>query len=221
MDHKEFTVRDRLGPLRFRGTLLSDKRWTAGQRPRWTDMALYVVDAMAHDRTLKVRVECEGCRPVRTLSVEQGTFEEGPILCGRCEKPFIPADRQEEEPIRYALEITARSRVYHRVGSPCVRSKHKIRRVGEIEHDPERWAELLACRESGCRPGNLNDMDPADRIAEERDDPKIYLCTDASAVIRKLYRRNGEITELAAKLLRDAAAKDADIAAAVAGRRRI
>lgn len=221
MEAQEFTVRDRLGPLRFRGQVLSDKRWDAGGKLRWTDMALYAVEGMAHDRLLRVTVECGGCRPARSFQTEQKIFDEGAIICGLCGEVFSWAEHQEEEPIRYALEITARSRVYHRVGSSCVRSKHRVWTAADIARDPIRLKELSPCPESGCRPAPLGQMRPNDRVAEERDSHQIYLFTNAAAIINKLYRRNGEITNLAAKLLKEAAVKDADIAAAMTDRRRI
>lgn len=219
MESKELTVHDRLGPIRFKGSLLSDKRWTLSRQVRWTDMALYAVDSMAHDSHLRTTLECEGCQPARLLLVGPETIDEGAILCGICAKPFVIAERQEEQPIRYALEITARSRVYHQLGSRCVRSKHRIRKVKEVEQDTARWGELVPCRD--CRPSRLSQLGPDQYIAEERDEPQIYLCISAAAVINKLYRRNGEITELAAKLLKDAAVKDLDIAEAIDSRRRI
>lgn len=216
-------MRDRLGtPIRFTGELLADKRWEdAGRKLRWTDMALYAVHSMAHDQQLSVMTVCEGCRPARTLPVEQRILDEGSILCGRCGKPFVPAEVQEAEPIRYVLQIIARSCVYHRVGSPCVRSRHQLKTVAEIEQNGQRWWELKPCQEDGCKPPLLEEMAPQDRIAEEQDDPRFYLCKNAADVLNKLYRRNGEITSLAAKLLKDAARGDPDIAYAMQDRRRI
>lgn len=219
MENKEFTVHDRLGPLSFKGSLLSDKRWSLTRLVRWTDMALYAVESMAHDRYLGTTLQCEGCQPPRVLQVGQETLDEGAIHCGICAKAFIIADEQQEQPMRYALEITARSRVYHRTGSACVRSKHWVRPVREVEQNRARWGELAPCRD--CKPARLAQMRPDEYIAEERDEPRIYLCTSAAAVINKLYRRNGEITELAAKLLKDAAVIDPDIAEAIDSRRRI
>jgi hypothetical protein len=222
LDNSEFTLHDRAGaPLRFKGQLLSDMRWGSGPKPRWTDMALYAVSSMAHDRTLRVAVECEGCTPRRTLMIEQRSLDEGDILCGRCGKLFIPSETQRDEQVRYALQITARSRMYHAVNSPCVRSKHRKRTIASLKGDPERLRMLSPCPETGCRPPPLDRMGPQERIAEERDDPQLYLCVSAADVISKLYRRNGEITVLAAKLLREAAIKDPDIALAMISRTRV
>lgn len=217
MDFKEFTVQDRLGPLTVRGELLADRRFGADRKPRWTDLALYQVTTTVQD--WRVTVACEGCQPARTLVVNAGTLSEAPIICGQCDKPFTPDERQREKPFRYALEIIARSWVYHRVPGPCVKKRHMITTVGEVEKSNERWRNLLACRT--CTPVDLVDMNDNDRIAEERQDSHVYLCSDAITIVNRLYRHSGEISPLAAGLLREAAMKDPEIAAAVKSTRRI
>lgn len=217
MDIREFTVRDRLGTIVVTGSLLADRRFGSEFKPRWTDMALYKVEETSGH--LQVDAQCGGCSPARRIQVDQRTLAEAPILCGSCDKPFAPRARQQDKPFRYLLEITARSWVYHKVPGKCVRPKHRIITVAEAYKSKSRWDNLVACNR--CRPADVQDMQDDDRIAEEVEDPHIYLCADAPAILRRLYRRNGEISELAVKLLREAAIADPDIAAAWDGVRKI
>jgi hypothetical protein len=218
---KEFVVHDRLGELRVTGELLSEQRFGGdGTKLRWTDMALYAVTETVHDGRLAVTVECEGCVPSRVFTLGAEFYDQGAILCGLCGKPFIPSEQQADQPIRYALEVVARSVVYHRVGGPCVRKRHMITTVGDVKRSDYRWDNLTACDKPGCRPPDLEDMRDNEKIAEERTDPHVYACTDAASVITRLYRR-GEISGLAAKLLRESARKDPDIAKAMRNPRRI
>lgn len=217
MERKEFTVHDRLGPLTLTGVLLSDQRFGSDRKPRWTDMALYEVVETEREQWLTAR--CTGCTPKRVLLANTETVNGAPVICGQCDQPFIPERTQNERPFRYALEIIARSWVYHRMGSSCVKPKHKISKVAEIWKSEGRWRNLMPCER--CKPSDLKEMRDEERIAEERSDTHVYLCSDARSVVRRLYRHSGEISLLAARLLRDAAHQNADIASAIKGPRRI
>lgn len=216
MNNKEFSVHDRLGPLTVTGSLLVDQRFGSDRKPRWTDMALYRIVETDHDARLTI--SCGGCNPPRVLLASPDALA-APIVCGNCEKPFAPDMRQQDKPFRYALEIIARSWVYHRVDGPCVKRRHKISTVGEVWDSNARWRNLLPC--TRCKPDDLKSMRDDERIAEERQDPHVYLCSDASAIVKRLYHHSGEISEMAAKMLREAARLDPDIARAWRGSRRI
>lgn len=115
---------------------------------------------------------------------------------------------------RYALEYVARSFVYHRADGPCARKGHRITTVSEVRASEHRWRWLFPCRKPGCRPGELESMNDNDRIAEEKDNPHLYVCRDAPDILKRLYQHSGEISELAVKLLTQAAQKDPAIARA-------
>ncbi len=217
MENKEFTVHDRLGPLTVTGKLLVDQRFGSEHKTRWTDMALYQVVETAQDR--RVTVSCQGCTPPRTLIVGVDTFSQAPIVCGQCQKSFTPDEKQRERPFRYALEIIARSWVYHRVDGPCATKRHKINTVSDVRKSAGRWRNLYPCQK--CKAPDLADMRDDESIAEERQDSHVYLCPDATTIVRRLYHHSGQISQLAAKLLREAARKDPDIATAWKNQRRI
>lgn len=120
----------------------------------------------------------------------------------------------DESPHRYALEIIARSFVYHRFNSSCVRKKHRLVTVGEIAESEHRWEFLVPCPKRSCNPPDLNQMRDSERVAEELDEPRLYVCTDAKDILRKLYSHSGEISELAEKMLVQASRQDPDIARA-------
>lgn len=124
-----------------------------------------------------------------------------------------------ESEYKYGLEIIARSVIYHRMGSSCVRPRQRFTTVGEVYRSNFRWTNLIPCGK--CKPGDLHDLNDNDRIAEEKDKHQLYLCTDAADIVKKLYRRQGEITEIAAKLLYQAAQKDPSIAQAWKSNRRV
>lgn len=211
MANREFTVHDRLGPLTVTGQLLSDQRYGGSfNTPRWTDMALYGIVETLQNR--RVTVSCQGCAPARSLLVSESALLDAPVVCGRCEKPFILDGSQDDKPFRYVLEIIARSWVYHDVNSACRKSRHKIQTVSDVYESVERWRNLVPCNR--CNPPDLQDMQDGDRIAQERHDTHLYLCSDADAIIQRLYHRSGEISVLAAKLLRAAAREDPSIALA-------
>lgn len=195
MEDKEFIVQDRLGSLILRGFLLSDRRYgSEHNKPRWTDMALYRL----------TRTERDYSRTVRSGGPDQPLFLEP----GRNERSF-----------RYALEIIARSWVYHDATGPCVKERHTVVSVGKIRQSVGRWENLLPCAK--CKPADLEDMSDDQVIAEENPDTHLYLCLDAQSLLRRLYRHSGEISGLAAKLLTDASLADPAIAAALKTKRKI
>jgi hypothetical protein len=194
MEHKEFTVHDRLGPLTITGQLLSDQRFGSGRKPRWTDMVLYRL----------TRTERDYSRTARSSGPDQR---------------FVLEERRRESSFRYALEIIARSWVYHGATGPCVRERHTITTIGEVRGSPGRWKNLLPC--TRCNPPDLEKMRDDEHIAEENPDAHLYLCYDARSLVKRLYRHSGEISELGAKLLNEAAMADSGIAVALRERRRI
>jgi hypothetical protein len=117
-----------------------------------------------------------------------------------------------DTPYRYGLEITARSYVYHRPSARCAKPHHKRTTVGDVRQSDNRWRNLFPCER--CNPPELERMNDINRISEERDDPHFYVCIDPADIIAKLYQRNGEISEMAAKLLRKAAHEEPEIAKA-------
>lgn len=164
MRKKQFTVHDRLGPVKFVGQRLAYCKWGGGEdKLRWTDMALYKITT-------------------------------------------------EESEYRYVLEIIAKSYLYHRMDGPCVRSRHRTSRVADIRANGHRWENLRPCPR--CAPGELEDMQDSDTVSEETDDRTILPCTSPSDIIKKLYQRNGEISEVAAECLQQAAKEDPEIATA-------
>lgn len=217
MENKEFTVHDRLGPVTVTGELLSDQRFGSDRKPRWTDLALYRVVETVHDWRLSL--SCGGCSPPRMVLTSPDTLGEAQIICSECTKPFAPDGRQQDKPFRYALEIIARSWVYHRSPGPCVKRRHKITTVGDVRKSEGRWDNLFPCRV--CKPLDLEDMRPDERIAEERSDTHVYLCSDAAAIVNRMYRHSGEISGMATRLMLEAAKKDPDIAMAWKRPRRI
>lgn len=193
MELEEFTVHDRLGPVTITGALLSDQRYGSETKPRWTDLALY--------RIVETR-----------RSSSYAARGEGP------DRLVLETNRRER-PFRYALEIIARSWVYHDADGTCVKERHAISVVADVRMSGGRWRSLYPC--PTCKPADLENMRPDDRIAEERQDTHLYLCSDANAVIKRLYRHSGEISVLAAKLLHEASTEDRNIAEALRRMRRI
>lgn len=127
----------------------------------------------------------------------------------------------KRSPYQYALQMIARSRVYHRFGGPCVKKHHRIRTVESVRKEPERWKGLSACWNNGCKPPELDLMNSDDVIAEERDEPHLLLCSNASDILDKLYHHKGEIGILAGSVLREAAKVDPFIAQAWKHTRRV
>jgi len=194
MEEKEFIVHDRVGPVILRGFLLSDRRFGSERKPRWTDMALYRL----------TRTERDYSRTVRS---------------GGPDQPLFLEPQRNERSFRYALEIVARSWVYHDTDSPCVKERHTISSVAEVRASAGRWRNLLPCEK--CKPAEPEDMRDDQFIAEETPDPHLYLCLDVQSILRRIYRHSGEISVLAAKLLADAALADPAIAAALKTKRKI
>lgn len=124
---------------------------------------------------------------------------------------------------QYALEIIAQTCVYHRADGPCVRKRHRVLTVDELRTavDTQRWKYLFPCERTGCAPADLEDMDGATRVAEERPDPHLYLCTKPSDILARIYQHSGQISELAAELLHKAAREDPSIAMAWKKMRRV
>lgn len=113
---------------------------------------------------------------------------------------------------RYALEITARSVVYHAVSGPCARpERHRITTIADVRKSPERWDTLIPCDRTGCEPEDLEKLNDNDQIAEEVEEPHAYLCVYAIDIIDRLYHHSGEISELAADMLNKAARNDSYI----------
>lgn len=217
MVDKEFTVQDRLGTVIVTGRLLADQRFGSSGKPRWTDMALYRVTGTLHD--WRLMLSCGGCSPPRMLVTSLETLSQAPITCGACEKPFAPDKDQTDKPFQYALEYLARSWVYHRATGSCAKSKHRFRTVGQVKQSDVRWENLIPCNR--CNPEDLEYLSDDERIAEEREETYVYLCSDAADIIKRLYYRSGEISKLAVGLLHEAARNDRDIASALHGQRRI
>lgn len=124
---------------------------------------------------------------------------------------------------QYALEIIARSFVYHRADGPCVRKKHRIISIKELRDEASggRWKYLYPCKRSDCAPADIEHMNGTDRIAEEQPDTHLYLCTRAADILARLYQHSGHISELAAQLLRTAAKEDPSIELAWKRMRRV
>jgi len=127
----------------------------------------------------------------------------------------------QKSPYQYALQITARSCVYHRIGGPCVDSRHRITTVEEVLKDEDRYDMLVSCRKPGCKAPDLDHMPEDSKIAEEVDDHHLFLCSNPADILRKLYRHKHEISPLAGDLLEEAALKDPRLAAAWKRTRRI
>lgn len=116
---------------------------------------------------------------------------------------------------RYALEIIARSVVYHRADGPCAKpDRHRISTIADVRKSKQRWDTLMPCDKSGCAPADLEKLSDTDKIAEEVEEPHTYLCVYAVDIIDRLYTHSGEISELAANMLEKAAQNDPYIARA-------
>jgi hypothetical protein len=224
-DVHEFTVRDRLGPVKVTGRILADRRFDRLSKPRWTDMALYEVvasdrsprstDAFTEGLIRQLTRELSGEKLILSLpEAAQGALNDTVARTLRRMAPAPPV-------YQYLLEFVARSVVYHRIGGPCVKSSHRITKVGDVRDDEYRWGNLSPCDRRGCYPPDLKDMSDSDQIAEEKDNHHLYLCTSAPDIIKKLYDRNREISGLAAEVLVEAGGKDPRIAQAWRSKRRV
>lgn len=113
---------------------------------------------------------------------------------------------------RYALQITGRSVVYHRVGGPCSKPKrHRFTTIRSLRDSKMRWDMLFPCDRDGCEPEDLEELADTDRVAEEVEEHHVYLCEYAVQIVDKLYKHNGEISQLAADMLEKAARNDPHI----------
>lgn len=207
---KEFTVRDRLGPLTLKGQILADFRYGREDKPRWTDMALYRIvpsgEALRAAEALEEHVLRE-LTPTEREAVD-------PVL------PRLLRLLEERQPTyQYAVEIIARSYVYHRAKGPCAKTRHRVTTVGNVRQNNHRWRNLVECPK--CKPDDLEYM-PADaQIAEESEEAFVYLCANAHEIAAKLYHRNGEISAMAAKMVRAASKRDQGIAQMMRASRRV
>jgi hypothetical protein len=126
---------------------------------------------------------------------------------------------------RYAVHIIGRSVVYHGADTNC-RQRPKspwLRTTVEelYKADVSRYDELIACRERGCAPRNLDDLEGEEVIQVETNDHNLILAPTPKAIIQRLYKDYGQITMLAAKLLKEAALKDPGIHRAINMPRRV
>lgn len=220
MQIEEFTVRDRLGPVVFKGQILADCRFAQSDKPRWTDMVLYGISDPASTRRSAQVIEQELIRdlsrldPLREMPRGRRTDFLNSLM------PHIVPRLVDEQPVyQYVLSFIARSAMYHLASSDCVRDRHRISTAAQVRAENPEWRGMWPCRR--CRPDDLHRLSPGVRIAEEKDKHHLYLCTDASDVLSRLYRRNGEISELAVELLTKAAATDPAIARAFSSTRRV
>lgn len=215
---QEFTVRDRLGPVKFTGRILADCRYGRMDKPRWTDMALYeITDPQRTMRSVE-EIETELAQDLtKEPPFQELPEEQADALIGSMMPHIIPRIMNEQRPYRYVLEYIARSYVYHRADGPCARAHHRWTTVGHIKVSNHRWRNLFPC--TRCKPEDLEDLDDNVRIAEEQEKSHPFVCTDAVDIVNHLYRKNGEITQLAAKVLIQAAGRDPEIRRAMKNRR--
>ena len=85
--------------------------------------------------------------------------------------------------MRYAIQITGRSSLYHLDGGPC-REGVSVP-VGKLAADTERYEYLEACTK--CRPADLNDLHNTDSVKLEVNLQKLYKCRDAAEVVSTMY----------------------------------
>lgn len=124
----------------------------------------------------------------------------------------------------YAVHVVGRSVLYHRINGPCHRvdssaRKGMVRTVLDLEDDP-RYELLRACGKPGCYAAvplwhHLETLPGGARVAVEVERPSVLKCSDAPQVVDRLRDEGGDLSELALKLLREAAQKDEGIAAAM------
>lgn len=120
----------------------------------------------------------------------------------------------------YLWEVAARSRVYHKInGGKCTRERHLRTSVGDLKKIAPDWPSLVPCHL--CNPGALATLDDRVRIAREGDDPSAYPCVNAQDIVKRIYREKGEISHLAAQMLREAAENDPEIKRALKAPRRL
>lgn len=117
----------------------------------------------------------------------------------------------DDKTMKYAIQITGRSSLYHHDGGPC-REGVSVP-VGKLVADKERYEFLEACRR--CKPKDLNDLSNTDSVKLEVDLQKLYKCRNASEVVTTMYghgKKDGQgPSGLSIRLLTTAALLDPDI----------
>lgn len=117
--------------------------------------------------------------------------------------------------IRYVIQITGRSSLYHRVGGSC--GQGVAIPVGKLAEDEERYDYLEAC--TSCKPKDLDDLSNTDSVKVEVDLHKLYRCANADEVVAAMYshgRREGNAPSgLSVRLLTTAATLDPAIDEAI------
>lgn len=117
--------------------------------------------------------------------------------------------------MKYAIQITGRSSLYHRVGGSC--SRGVAVPVGKLADDEERYEFLEAC--GFCKPEDLNHLKNTDTVKVEVDLHKLYRCLDANAVVATMYshkrREDNAPSGLSVRLLTTAATLDPAIDEAI------
>jgi hypothetical protein len=123
---------------------------------------------------------------------------------------------------RYAFEKIAQSIVYHNPNGPCAsRARGHVTQVGDIRQTRPEWWKLVPCEKKPCAPGSIRTLPDSTRVIEEQPEPSLYLCTDPGDILKQLYRRRGEISSVAAEVLKQAARQDPRIAEAWSVMRRV
>ena len=84
---------------------------------------------------------------------------------------------------KYAIQVIAKSYVYHRVDSPCVSERHRIATIKHIRSSDHRWKNLYPCWKKDCTPPDLEHMTDDAQVAEEREEPSLYLCTNPADIL--------------------------------------
>lgn len=114
----------------------------------------------------------------------------------------------------YAVHIVGRSVLYHRLHSSC--RKGVVSLVVDLASEP-RYELLRPCREKDCYPSvpwdHIEDLADDDQVAVEQERYTLHKCTNAADVIDQLRGDDAEMSHLALKLVREAAAKDSALAA--------
>lgn len=96
---------------------------------------------------------------------------------------------EEGVPYRYALQVVARSVVYHKTDGPCHRGVRMTVGVLARDVDAARFLALDPCAEPGCQPLDLDDLADEDRVKVEEDFPALHRCETAAQVVDILKDR--------------------------------
>jgi hypothetical protein len=137
-------VRDKEGPLSFRGEVMVDLSWSveeadARRHAKWTDIVLY-------------------------------------------------RDTDPKSPFEYALQIIARSLLYHKVVGGCRRGVAVP--VSHLAKDMVRYEFLTACPEPGCNPPELDNLQDNDLVSSEEPIYTLHRCRDADELALVLDKRS-------------------------------